>query len=60
MGNDLFHVKPLQDGGYAVMDRIGEPAELIAGDRETASTEENGVKTFTYPEGTAVGYFTKS
>ena len=60
MGNDLFHVKPLQDGGYAVMDRIGEPAELIAGDRETASTEENGAKTFTYPEGTAVGYFTKS
>jgi len=60
MENDLFHVKPLQDGGYAVMDRIGEPAELIAGDRETPSTEENGAKTFDYSEGTAVGYFTKS
>lgn len=39
MGNDLFHVKPLQDGGYAVMDRIGESVELIAGDRETADRE---------------------
>ena len=39
MGNDLFYVKPLQDGGYAVMDRIGESVELIAGDRETADRE---------------------
>lgn len=29
-------------------------------DTFAASTEENGAKTFTYPEGTAVGYFTKS
>lgn len=48
-----------EDDGHDIEEIINGAARIIVSQLEDQE-EENGAKTFTHPEGTAVGYFTKS